>query len=283
MFKWKIRGGQPSDGLWMRRQLPAEPPPASQEHEQGQRRGIIIITLNKCSINHISYDANYKKAGMVGDKNKDKDDEGKDDDHDDRDDPDDEGDDPDDHDDPGDSDPDDSDSGDRDSGDMMQIFVKHPDGKTITLDVEASDTIKNIKSIIMNKAGIPKKQQRLLFMDMQLEDGYTLSDYDTQKESELILLLGIKGGGKMIKTRIVTKATESTTINERACFEGAWRCAMAIHLCNEMDLDIEFKKMSMKQLDDLYQYLEHDKTTSKKKAQKMVEFLPEYEKSCRWQ
>ena len=52
---------------------------------------------------------------------------------------------------------------------------------------------------------------------------------------------------------------------------------MAIHLCNEMDLDIEFKEMSMKQLDDLYQHLKHDKTTSKKKAQKMVEFLPEYE------
>ena len=51
---------------------------------------------------------------------------------------------------------------------------------------------------------------------------------------------------------------------------------MAIHLCNEMDLDIESKKMSMKQLDDPYQYLKHDKTKTKKKAQKMVEYLPEY-------
>ena len=80
------------------------------------------------------------------------------------DDPDDEGDDPDDE------------SFDE-SFDMMQISVKHPDGKTITLDVESTFTIKNIKAIIMNMEGTPTKQRRLPLMDMQLEDGYTISDY----------------------------------------------------------------------------------------------------------
>ena len=187
-------------------------------------------------------------------------------------------DDPDDHD-PDDDDPDENEGDDNDSGDDsgdMQIFVGFG-SKTITLEVEASDTVYTIKAINRIKMGIPPKHQRLLFNDLQLEDGCTLSDYNIQNESVLTLTMSILGGGKIIKTRIVTKATESTTINDRVCFEGAWKCAMAIHLCNEMDLDIEFTKTSMKQLDDLYQYLKHDKTNSKKKAQKMVEYLPEYE------
>ena len=104
------------------------------------------------------------------------------------------GDDPD----PDDSDPDDNYFGD-DTGDMMQIFVKFGGKKIITLDVENTFTIKNIKAIIMNKEGIPTKQQRLLFMDMQLEDGHTISDYNIQKESMLNLVLRLRGGGKRPK------------------------------------------------------------------------------------
>eukprot|EP00438_Fugacium_kawagutii_P007905 Skav203687 [mRNA] locus=scaffold259:154001:154855:+ [translate_table: standard] len=75
-----------------------------------------------------------------------------------------------------------------------KIFVKVMTGQTLTVCVKESTTVDQVKRMIYEMEGVPLDQQRLISAGMQLEDGRTLKEYHIEDQSELHLVLRLRGG-----------------------------------------------------------------------------------------
>ena len=86
----------------------------------------------------------------------------------------------------------------------MQVFVNTLSGKTITLEVQPSDNVLQLKESIWSRDGIPTDEQRLVFCGKQLEEG-TLQDNNVSKDCTIHLSLALRGGAKKRKKKVFAK------------------------------------------------------------------------------
>ncbi|AYV79019.1 MAG: ubiquitin [Faunusvirus sp.] len=74
-----------------------------------------------------------------------------------------------------------------------QIFIKTLVGKSICFDVNLTDTVESLKTLVNFREGVPNSEQRLIYMGKQLVDKNILSDYNIQADSTIYLVLRLKG------------------------------------------------------------------------------------------
>ena len=145
-----------------------------------------------------------------------------------------------------------------DDEEAMQIFVKLPSGKTITLNVEASDLIAVVKTLIKNLEGFPKGQQRLIYTDQQLEDDHTLSDYNIQKEDTITLTLGLKGGAPKKKRKenpFLNEVPKMVQEGDLNYFEASFKTALAITKMESVDPISTIQECNLEDLERLRNHL----------------------------
>ena len=109
-----------------------------------------------------------------------------------------------------------------DEQDDMQILVQIPHlGKTITIDVNPTESIHSVKRLIHAKEGIPVRHQRLIFANETLYDG-TIDDYYIQENDALMLVLNIAGGmAKKGGKRFVNKEVRLSTMRAKVLYLGS--------------------------------------------------------------
>ena len=82
----------------------------------------------------------------------------------------------------------------------MLVYIKTLSGKTIDLELKPSNTIWNVKAMIRDKVGFPPDQQRLIFAGKELEDRFTIDNYQITRQSTLSLVMRLRAKEIFVRT-----------------------------------------------------------------------------------
>lgn len=85
----------------------------------------------------------------------------------------------------------------------QQLQVKTLAGKTLSIEVEPTESIESIKQKIADQEGVEESTQRLIFGGKQLENGKTLQDYDVGEDATVHLVLRLRGGASVAGNRLI--------------------------------------------------------------------------------
>ena len=121
----------------------------------------------------------------------------------------------------------------------MQIFIKTLTGKTITLEVEPSDTIKMVKQKIQDKEGVPPSQQHLIFKRQELKDRQTLDEYKVTNKSSVHLRLGDELDRILINVEFPTGRKIFINVSPKDDFESVRKM-----ICDREGIPVDQQRLS---------------------------------------